>query len=352
MPTMAEVARRAGVSVSTVSHVINHTRFVSPEKARLINDAIAAMGYQPNELARSLKVASTNSVGLAISAISNPYFTDIICAVEAECARLGLMVFLSDTQEDPDRELSVVRAFHQRRVDGVILAPSGSPQRAIDYLAEKKLPCVLIDRFADQRFDQIGVENETAMRALIDHVASFGHKRIGYIAGQPGLATTRERIEAFRASLVANGLECLPHYVSPENVDTASATASTHAILSLPSSPTALVTGNNMTTIGAVRAIRERGLSIPGDLSLAGFDDFEWADCFEPRLTLVAQPCTEIGRQAATLLCARIASSGLEPQAVRLQAMLQVRQSCAGPVPMRSAPVRSAPVRSAPVRSI
>ncbi|MBW8908487.1 MAG: LacI family DNA-binding transcriptional regulator, partial [Mesorhizobium sp.] len=206
MPTMAEVARRAGVSISTVSHVVNRTRFVSPEKAQLINDAIAAMGYQPNELARSLKVASTNSVGLAISAISNPYFTDIICAVEAECARLGLMVFLSDTQEDPDRELQVVRAFHQRRVDGVILAPSGSPQRAIDYLADKKLPCVLIDRFADDRFDQIGVENDTAMRALIDHVASFGHRRIGYIAGQPGLATTRERIEAFQASLAANGL--------------------------------------------------------------------------------------------------------------------------------------------------
>ncbi|WP_292542461.1 LacI family DNA-binding transcriptional regulator, partial [Mesorhizobium sp.] len=244
MPTMAEVARRAGVSVSTVSHVVNGTRFVSPEKARLINEAIAAMGYQPNELARSLKVASTRSVGLAISAISNPYFTDIICAVEAECARLGLMVFLSDTREDPNRELQVVRAFHQRRVDGVILAPSGSPERAIDYLAEKKLPCVLIDRFADDRFDQIGVENDTAMQALIDHVVSFGHKRIGYIAGQPGLATTRERIEAFRASLAANGLECLPRYVSPENVDTASATASTHAILALPTPPTALVTGN------------------------------------------------------------------------------------------------------------
>ena len=138
---------------------------------------------------------------------------------------------------------------------------------------------MLIDRFADDRFDQIGVENQSSMRALIDHVASFGHKRIGYIAGQPGLATTRERIEAFHSSLAANGLALLPHYVSPENVDTASATASTHAILSLPSPPTALVTGNNMTTIGAVRAIRERGLSIPGDISLAGFDDFEWADC-------------------------------------------------------------------------
>jgi LacI family transcriptional regulator len=294
------------------------------------------MGYQPNELARSLKVASTNSVGLAISAISNPYFTDIICAVEAECARLGLMVFLSDTQEDPDRELQVVRAFNQRRVDGVILAPSGSPERAIAYLADKKLPCVLIDRFADDRFDQIGVENETAMRALIDHVASFGHRRIGYIAGQPGLATTRERVDAFHASLAANGRECLPHYVSPENVDTASATASTHAILSLPAPPTALVTGNNMTTIGAVRAIREKGLSIPRDLSLVGFDDFEWADCFEPRLTLVEQPCTEIGRQAATLLSERIASSHAPPRAVRLKATLQARESCARPVNRRS----------------
>jgi len=331
MPTMAEVARRAGVSVSTVSHVINRTRFVSPEKARLINDAIAAMGYQPNELARSLKVSSTNSVGLAISAISNPYFTDIICAVEAECARLGLMVFLSDTQEDPDRELSVVRAFHQRRVDGVILAPSGSPQRAIDYLAEKKLPCVLIDRFADDRFDQIGVENQSSMRALIDHVASFGHRRIGYIAGQPGLATTRERIEAFQASLAANGLECVPRYLSPENVDTASATASTHAILSLPSPPTALVTGNNMTTIGAVRAIREKGLTIPGDLSLAGFDDFEWADCFEPRLTLVAQPCVEIGKRAASLLMERIAKPQGAPRTILLDATLIERDSCGAP---------------------
>jgi LacI family transcriptional regulator len=175
------------------------------------------------------------------------------------------------------------------------------------------------------------------MRSLIDHVASFGHRRIGYIAGQPGLATTRERIEAFRASLAANGLECPPRYVSAENVDTASATASTHALLSLPSPPTALVTGNNMTTIGAVRAIREKGLSIPRDLSLVGFDDFEWADCFEPRLTLVEQPCAEIGRQAATLLSERIASSQCPPRAVRLQATLRARASCAMLAHTRSA---------------
>jgi LacI family transcriptional regulator len=328
---MAEVARRAGVSVSTVSHVVNRTRFVSPEKAKIVESTISLMGYQLNGLARSLKVASTNSVGLAISAISNPYFSDIICAVEAECARLGLMVFLSDTQEDPERELEVVRAFHHRRVDGIILAPSGSASRTTSYLADNNIPCVLIDRFVDGRFDQVGVENQSAMHMLIEHVVSFGHQRIGLVAGQPGLATTRERVEAFRAALASNGLQAAEDYISAENVSTAFAAKSTNAMLSLALPPTALVTGNNMTTIGAVRAIREKGLVVPRDLSLVGFDDFEWADCFEPRLTLVAQPCNEIGRQAAALLSERISSVISTPRSVRLKATLCVRESCARP---------------------
>src|SRR6266404_1888283 len=156
MTTIAEVARAAGVSVSTVSHVVNRTRYVSPDTAKLVNDAIAKIGYLPNTLARSLKLASTSCVGLAISALSNPYFSDIICAVEAECARLGLMVFLSDTQDNPDKELAVIRALHQRRVDGIIFAPSADPGPTLDYLAHHGLPCVLIDRMADPRFDQIG----------------------------------------------------------------------------------------------------------------------------------------------------------------------------------------------------
>src|SRR3954471_15580547 len=134
MSTIAEVARAAGVSVSTVSHVVNGTRYVSPDTAKLVNDAIDKIGYLPNTLARSLKMASSSSVGLAISALSNPYFSDIICAVEAECARLGLMVFLADTQDDPEKELAVIRALHQRRVDGIIFAPSAEPRGALDYL--------------------------------------------------------------------------------------------------------------------------------------------------------------------------------------------------------------------------
>ena len=332
MPTIAEVARRAGVSVSTVSHVVNGTRKVAPGTAHAVQAVIDAVGYRPNVLARSLKTASSRSVGIAISAIANPYFSDIICAVEAECARLGMMVFLSDTQDDPQRELAVVTAFDQRRVDGVILAPSADPERrALAYLRAARLPCVLVDRTPDPSFDQVGVNNREAMRALVAHVAGFGHSRIGYVGGHPGFATTLERIEGYRAGLQLAGVSFDPSYLVTGSATTASASEATSALLSLADAPTAIVAGNNMATIGAVRAIRSRGLQVPADVSVVGFDDFEWADCFEPRLTLVAQPCEEIGKRAASLLIERIANPGGAPQSVRLDARLIIRDSCARP---------------------
>jgi LacI family transcriptional regulator len=330
--TIADVAREAGVSVSTVSHVVNGTRRVSPATASVVRAVIDAAGYQPNALARSLKTASTQSVGIAISVAANPYFSDIICAIESECARLGMMVFLSDTQEDPERELAVLRAFHQRRVDGVILAPSADPERrGLRYLSETRLPCVLVDRTPDSHFDQVGVNNHEAMRGLVDYVAGLGHRRIGYIGGHPGFETTLERIDGYRASIAKLGLPFDERYLVTGNASTASASKATHELLSLPRPPTAIVTGNNMATIGAMRAVRARGLAVPGDLSIAGFDDFEWADCFEPRLTLVAQPCAEIGRLAASLLMERIASPLGARRTVRLDATLTLRGSCGRP---------------------
>jgi LacI family transcriptional regulator len=330
--TIVDVARKAGVSVSTVSHVVNQTRRVLPETAKLVEAAIASVGYQTNTLARSLKTATTKSVGIAISAISNPYFSDIICAIETECARLGLMVFLSDTQDDPDREFSVVKALHQRRVDGIILAPSPDPQqRSLNYIESVGIPCVLVDRMPSERFDQIGVKNREAMELLVSHLASFGHRRIGFIAGHPGFATTLERIEGYKSVLARYGLGFDSDLLVTGNATTAAATAATHALLSLARPPTALATGNNMATIGAMRAVRALNLKVPKDISIAGFDDFEWADCFEPRLTVVAQPCEEIGRQAAALLIERIASVRGPRRTIRLDGTLVLRDSCGRP---------------------
>jgi len=328
MTTISEVAKAAGVSVSTVSHVLNKTRYVSPEKAKIVMETVEAIGYIPNAVARSLKLSSTGTIGLAISAISNPYFSDIICAIEAECSKRDLIVFLCDTQDDPDRELQLVQLLHRRRVDGIILAPSGAPRKSLDYLIECALPCVLVDRLSDDRFDQVGTDNAAAIRTLVDHLVALCHRRVGIILGQPGFATTVERAHAFRAAMTEKGIEVPGDLISDGNRSTADATASTHRLLELKHPPTAILASNNLAMIGAMRAIRERGLRVPQDISVLGIDDFEWADYFEPRLTLMAQPCDEIGRTAADLLIRRIANRHLPHQTVRLPPVLMVRESC------------------------
>ena len=177
MATIVDVARRAGVSVSTVSHVVNRTRHVNADTARLVEEAIAFVGFRPNALARSLKRASTDSVGIAMSVISNPYFSDIVCAIEAECARLGLMVFLSDTQDDPAQELKVVR----RCTSAASTASSWRRQpirtaAAVNYLSEQSHSLRSGRSPVSPRFDQVGVQNKSAMQLLVAHLVSHGHE--------------------------------------------------------------------------------------------------------------------------------------------------------------------------------
>jgi LacI family transcriptional regulator len=330
--TIADVARKAGVSMSTVSHVINRTRKVEPATAELVEQAIAAVGYTPNTIARSLARSATGTVGIAISAISNPYFSDIICAIETECSRLGLMVFLADTQDDPDQELRIVRALHQRRVDGIILAASAGPdQKSLAYILDNGIPCVLVDRLVSKRFDQVGVQNKRAMELLTSHLIAHGHRRVGLVAGQPGFATTLERIEGFKAAVKEHGLSWDSDLIRAGNKTVSAAAVSTSELLGLREPPTGLVTGNNLATIGAMQAIRKAGLRVPQDIALVAFDDFEWADCFEPRLTAIAQPVQELGRRAASLLVQRIRNGEEKRQAIRLKPTLIVRDSCGCP---------------------
>jgi len=332
MATIVDVARRAGVSVSTVSHVVNRTRHVNPDTRSLVEEAIAFVGFRPNALARSLKRASTESVGIAISAISNPYFSDMICAIEAECARLGMMVFLSDTQDDPAQDLKVVQALHQRRVDGIILAPSADPEsRAVAYLNAHHIPFVLVDRMLSKRYDQVGVQNKSSMQLLVAHLVSHGHTRIGYVAGQSGFSTTRERIDGYAAALKAAGIALDENLVRRPDGRTDAAASATGELLDMANSPTAIAAGNNMALIGAMHALRDRGLRVPDDVAIVGFDDFEWADYFEPRLTVIAQPCQAIGREAASLLVERIGNPDGKRRTIRLKTELVLRTSCGCP---------------------
>lgn len=329
MATMADVARLAEVSKTTVSHVLNGTRSVHPITEATVRRAVEMLAYTPNTIARSLARSTTSSVGVAISAISNFYFGEIVQAIEAECTTLGFTMLLADTHDDADHELRMVRALHERRVDGVILAPADSSSHTtLRYLSQRAVPTVLIDRAADASFDQVAVENTAAMAGLVEHLAGHGHRRIALLHGLHGLVTTEERLVGFHRACAANGLDRDPSLVVDGQSARQPAERAVERLLDLEQPPTAIVSANNQMTIGAMVALRRRGLAIPADIALAGFDDFEWTDLFEPRLTVVAQPCAEIGRTAMQLLRDRIADRDHPPRTVRPEATLHVRTSC------------------------
>jgi LacI family transcriptional regulator len=323
--TIEDVARRAGVAISTVSHVINGTRFVSEPTKAAVESAIAATGYIPNSLARSLARSRTNTIGIALSAASNPYFMNLIYAIAAQCSTRDWMALLADTQEDPEVELKSVRQLHQRRVDGLILATCGDENsQSLLYLAQNRVPTVLVDRLVSSRFSQVGVENKHAIKKLVDHLFRLGHRRIAMIAGRPHVATTVERVNAYKIALRNNKLsvdENLIHNGSedPDSFD---------RLFALESPPTAIIAGNNRSTIWLMKVLHSAGLQVPRDIAVVGFDDFEWADYFHPRLTVIAQPIEEIARRAVSLLAAGIETPDITRQTMHLKPKLIVRESC------------------------
>ncbi|MFK4150088.1 LacI family DNA-binding transcriptional regulator [Streptomyces sp. NPDC004065] len=384
MPTMADVARSAGVSVATVSHVLNGTRPVLPHTRQAVLDAVEELGYTPNGPARSLVTSRTRSIGLAVSALSNPYFTEILQGVERCALRHGYSLLVADPHDDPGHERRAVRLLHERRVDGVIVAPSAEPHALLEYLTRHAVPTVFLDRLvrtgpetevrtgpeaevptgpeagaptgaesaADGRdgvrggapaaepgdgvrpapgFDQVCADGTGPTARLVTHLAALGHRRIGLVAGLPGLSTTGERVTGYRHGLAAAGLPHDERLVAHGDSTAEGAERATGALLSLAAPPTALVTANNAMTIGTLRALRARGLSVPGDIALGCFDDFVWADLFSPRLTAIAQPAEELGAQAVRLLLDRLAHPGRPTRTVRLSCTFVHRTSCGCP---------------------
>ncbi|WP_211176623.1 LacI family DNA-binding transcriptional regulator [Pseudonocardia acidicola] len=328
---MADVARIAGVSIATVSHVLNGTRAVREQTRDQVLAAVRATDYSPNTVARSLATARTTTIGLALSAISNPYFGELLYAIESEAAQAGYTLLLADPHEDPGYEDTVVQRLYRRRVDGVLLAPSADPGSALAFLDARSVPTVLIDRIIDGGFDQIGTENVGPVAGLVDHLAELGHRRIALVAGHAGLATTIERIEGYRLGLTRRGLAYDPWLVVDGNSEAEPARRAVHALLGADPRPTAIITANNSMTIGAMQALQEAGLQVPADIALVAFDDFPWAKLFRPRLTVVAQPFADLGRQAVRLLLRRMADPAAPPHTVRLRPRFMHRESCGCP---------------------
>ena len=351
MVTMQRVAQEAGVSQSTVSHVINGTRAIAPQTEAAVWRAIRRTGYVNDSIARSLRTGSTQTVGLAISAISNPFFAEVVGAIERQVADMGRTVLLVDTHDDPERELNAIKELIARRCDGIILAPSASPARAYQLLARRNMPTVLVDSFSDTgtfAADSVGVHNIEPVAGLVDHVAERGHRRVAFIAGRPGLGTSLERLAGFHLGVKRNNLDPDPDLIVVGGSDEESSHLAVSGVLGLDDPPTAIITGNNSMTIGALRALADLELEIPEDVGLVGFDDFPWATLFRPRLTVVSQPLADLGTRAATMLHERIANPSLPARQVRLPATLRVRGSAGHqPTDDRPSSPRSTTTRAA-----
>ena len=225
-----------------------------------------------------------------------------------------------------------MRALVERRVDGLLLARSaGAAEHALPYLGAQEEPVVLLDRFADAALDQVGSENERPTQELVAHLAANGHTRIGMVVGIAGLSTTAERVRGYRAGLRAAGLEDDGTLIADGGSHADRAERATAALLDRDDPPTALVSGNNHMTIGVLRALKRRGLTVPGDIALVAFDDFEWADLFAPRLTVIAQPTARLGERAVELLLSRLDDPEQPPRTERLAAAFVHRDSCGCP---------------------
>ena len=207
MATLRAVALAAGVSTSTVSHVVNGTRRVEPVTEARVLRAIETTGYQVNRIARALRRSATESVGLIISDVENPYFWDVVRGVELEARAAGFTVLLANSDDNPAREKEAVTLFRGRQVDGLMLVPtSGTSQRIISEIASLDVPVVLIDRVTDLPVDQVGVENEASMRQLAEHLIAIGHTRIGFVSGLSGISTSDERLRGYKLALEGAGI--------------------------------------------------------------------------------------------------------------------------------------------------
>lgn len=324
MSTIVDVARLAGVSISTVSHVVNGTRRVAPETRQRVLSAIEATGYRQHTVARALRRARTDTLALVISEAGYPVLDQMAIGVESEARRANMTVFLAHSGDDLEREQAAVRALRDRRVDGILLAPVADSSIET-LLAESDVPFVLLDRPFSAEVDQVGVANTEPTIELVQHLIGLGHRRIAFIARGKPVSTLQERYAAYLTAMNAVGLD--PAGLKAEAVEAAAMLRAIRQLLASKNPPTAVVCASQMSAVHTLQVCNELRLRIPEDLSVVTFDEFPFADVFRPRLTSVVQPAMRIGREAVRLLQRRLRTPGAPVRRVSLSPRVEYRDS-------------------------
>ena len=331
MATIREVAEKARVSVSTVSHVINQTRFVSLETRGRVLAAMQELKYQPNRLASSLrrKDKATATLGLLIPDSTNSFFAEVLRGVEDASFEAGYSVIVCNSDDNADKEINYLNVLLSKQVDGIVLVPSGAKKASLDLLHYRNSTAVLVDReIQGADLDSVVVDNERGGLAAVQYLIELGHKRIGCITGPSLFTPSAARVEGYKRALEEAGISSDDELIVAGDFRPLSGYAAASRLISLSSQPTAIFACNDMMAIGALRAINETGIHVPEDISVVGFDDIALATFTYPSLTTVAQPSYEMGMRAAELLLNRLRNPGSPTRRELLSPSLVVRDSC------------------------
>jgi LacI family transcriptional regulator len=334
-PTLSEVAKRAGVGTTTVSRVINGGDRVNEKTLARVLKVIEALGYTPNQAARTLKGHRTMTIGLMIPSIADPFFSSCAEAAQAVARTNDSLLIVTTTQNDPGAEVESLNVLIRHRTDGLLITPAGTNGSALHNLLKRTvLPVISIDRpVEDSTIPSVVANNYDGARIATEHLIQHGYKRILCLTGESSLYTISERIKGYRETMNKAGLECL---VDASVTDYKSAESAIRRWLDSKNPPEAIFALKNITTIYTFEVLQKLNITVPGKVALLGFDDFELASTVRPSISVIQQPVEDMGRIAAELLFKQLfdVANGGTPtrpkiaQQVKLETRLIVRSSC------------------------
>jgi LacI family transcriptional regulator, galactose operon repressor len=327
-PTMKDVANLAGVSLATVSRVVNGSSDVRPDLALRVQDAVEVLGYRRDLMASTLRRNDrlSSTIGLIIEDVANPFFSAVHRGVEDVARSHGVLTFAGSSDEEPARERELAEAFAARGVDGLLIVPCSSDQGYLRRERESGTKLVFVDRpprFIDA--DAVVTDNAAATKAAVEHLIGAGHQRIALLADRPSVYTAAERRRGYREALAGAGIDADPSLERVGLVDSASAEAAARELLLGSDPPSAIFAAQNLIAIGTIRALRDCGLQ--HETALVAFDDITLADMVDPGITVVAQDPFALGRRAAELLFSRLDGVDGESQLIVVPAELVPRGS-------------------------
>lgn len=324
-----EIARESGVSISTVSRVLQGNARVSDDLRAKVEEVVARMDYRPNFSARALRMQKSHTIGVVVPHIGNAHFSDAVRAIQDVAATEGYTTLIVNSDGEPARELAGLRTLEERQVDGIVLvSASATASKALCAAMARGMPVIAMDRaIRGVELDHVLVNTRAGTRSAVLHLAGTGRSRIAFMAGPSGMWTASEKLKGYMEGLKEAGLEFDPDLVLPGDYTFEGGEAQAMALLDFKPRPDALIVANNLMTLGAMRVFLRHGLAIPGELALVGYDDAAWTDVVRPAISVVSQPTYALGASSIRMMLARLANRAAAPGRVVLETELIVRES-------------------------